>query len=214
MLGNRTLSLQPKEREKYVEGDGVKRFLKSVLEWIIIIAVAFLLSLVIRTFVIDTRIVPTGSMLPTIQLDDRLIVDRLFYKFDTIKRGDIIVFRATREMVAEDEDLVKRAIGLPGEKVQIKNGKVFINDRELNEPYIAEPPVYDYGPVTVPAGSYFMLGDNRNDSKDSHIWGFLDSKLILGRVWVRYWPLDRFGSIGNVPENYLADNKDTEKKTE
>ncbi|NLL52931.1 MAG: signal peptidase I [Peptococcaceae bacterium] len=187
-----------------MEGDGVK-ILKSLLEWVIIIAVAFLLSLVIRNFVIDTRIVPTGSMLPTIQLDDRLIVDRLFYKFDTINRGDIVVFKSTKDMIPEDEDLVKRAIGLPGEEVQIKNGKVYINGQALYEPYIAEAPIYEYGPVTVPANSYFMLGDNRNDSKDSHVWGFVDSDLILGRVWIRYWPLDRFGSIDQVPENYFPE---------
>lgn len=174
------------------------------MEWVIIIAVAFVLSIVIRNYVVDTRIVPTGSMLPTIQLQDRLIVDRLMYKYDTINRGDIIVFEAP-EAAQEDKDLVKRVIGLPGEKVQIKNGKVFINDKALNEPYIVTPADYDYGPVDVPPDSYFMLGDNRRASKDSHVWGFLPSDKILGRVWVRYWPLDKFGSLGKVPEQYFAE---------
>ena len=181
------------------------KFLKSLFEWIVIIVVAFVLSLVIRNFVIDTRIVPTGSMLPTIQLDDRLIVDRLFYKFDMINRGDIVVFKSTKDMVSEEEDLVKRVIGLPGEEIQIKNGKVFVNGKALYEPYIAEAPAYEYGPVTVPPNSYFMLGDNRNDSKDSHIWGFVDSDLILGRVWIRYWPLDRFGKVNQIPPDYFSE---------
>jgi len=181
----------------------VTGFIKSLFEWVIIIAVAFLLSLVIRNYLIDTRIVPTGSMLPTIQLQDRLIVDRFFYKYGSIKRGDIIVFTAP-EGIPQDEDLVKRVIGLSGEKVQVKNGKVYINDKALNEPYIAEQPNYEYGPVTVPANSYFMLGDNRNLSRDSHYWGFLAANKILGRVWIRYWPVTHFGSLGKVPENYFA----------
>lgn len=175
-----------------------------MMEWVVIIAVAFVLSLVIRNFVIDTRIVPTGSMLPTIQLQDRLIVDRIFYKFDTFKRGDILVFEAP-ESAMEDLDLVKRLIGLPGEKVEIKNGKVFINDRPLYEPYIRETPDYEYGPVTVPPNSYFMLGDNRRESKDSHIWGFLPEDKILGRVLVRYWPLDKIGRLTAPPEDYFAE---------
>lgn len=182
----------------------MKGIMKSLSEWVIIIAVAFLLSLVIRNYVIDTRIVPSGSMLPTIQLQDRLIVDRVFYKWDSFKRGDIIVFQAP-EKAMEDKDLVKRIIGLPGEKVEIKNGKVFIDDRALNEPYIKSPPDYDYGPVIVPPDSFFMLGDNRSASKDSHVWGFLPSDKILGRVWIRYWPANSFGSLAPAPEKYFVE---------
>jgi signal peptidase I len=195
---------KPNDFAEDVEGDLVKGIMKSIMEWVMIIAVAFILSIIIRNFVVDTRIVPTGSMLPTIQLQDRLIVDRLLYQYDTINRGDIIVFQAP-EAALEDKDLVKRVIGLPGETIQIKNGKVFINDKALNEPYIVSPPSYEYGPVTVEPNSYFMLGDNRNASKDSHIWGFLPSDKILGRVWIRYWPLDKFGSLGEVPEHYLSE---------
>jgi len=172
----------------------LKSIMKSVVEWVVIIAVAFVLSIVIRNYVVDTRIVPTGSMLPTIQLQDRLIVDRLFYQYDTIDRGDIIVFQAP-EAAQEDKDLVKRVIGLPGEKVEIKNSKVYIGDQALDEPYIVSPADYEYGPVTVPEDSYFMLGDNRTASKDSHIWGFLPSDKILGRVWIRYWPIKEFGAL-------------------
>jgi signal peptidase I len=181
----------------------LKGVMKSLFEWVVIIAIAFVLSLVIRNFLIDTRIVPTGSMLPTIQLEDRLIVDRFFYKHSTIARGDIIVFTAPPQ-AQEDKDLVKRVIGLPGEKVEVKNGKVYINDKALNEPYIMDTPDYHYGPVTVPADSYFMLGDNRRASKDSHIWGFLPKSDILGRVWIRYWPLNKFGSLGKLPDPYLT----------
>lgn len=182
----------------------LKGIVKSLFEWVIIIAVAFVLSIFIRNYAIDTRIVPTGSMIPTIEEQDRLIVDRIFYKFDDLRRGDIIVFQAP-EQAMEELDLVKRLIGLPGEEVEIKNGKVFINGQPLNEPYINAKPDYEYGPVTVPENSYFMLGDNRTASKDSHIWGFLPGDKILGRVWVRYWPLDRFGYLTAAPDNYLAE---------
>lgn len=181
--------------------------MKSLFEWVVIIAVAFVLSIVIRNYVVDTRIVPTGSMLPTIQLQDRLIVDRLFYKYDIIERGDIIVFQAPVAAM-EDKDLVKRVIGLPGEKVEIKNSKVYIDGKALNEPYIGSPVNYEYGPITVPEDSYFMLGDNRGASKDSHVWGFLPSDKILGRVWIRYWPLKEFGILNILPEEYFEQASD------
>lgn len=181
----------------------LKSVLKALSEWVIIIVIAFVLSIFIRNYLIDTRIVPTGSMLPTIQLQDRLIVDRVFYKYDTIERGDIIVFTAP-DSAQEDKDLVKRAIGLPGEKLEVIKGAVYINDKVLDEPYVVEPADYNYGPVTVPPDSYFMLGDNRKYSKDSHVWGYVPSENILGRVWIRYWPLDSFGHLAKPPEVYFA----------
>jgi len=180
----------------------LKGFMKSLFEWVVIVAIAFVLSMVIRNYLIDTRIVPTGSMLPTIQLQDRLIVDRFFYKCGDIKRGDVIVFEAPESMM-KDEDLVKRVIGLPGEKLEVKNGKVYINDRVLDEPYVEYPADYEFGPVTVPEDSYFMMGDNRPASYDSHRWGALPKDKILGRVWIRYWPLDSLGPLTKLPEDYL-----------
>lgn len=180
----------------------LKSLAKTLAEWVIIIGIAFVLSLLIRNYLIDTRIVPTGSMLPTIQLEDRLIVDRFFYKYDTVKRGDIIVFEAP-EAAQEDKDLVKRVIGLPGEKLEVRNGIVYINDKALYEPYVERPADYDYGPVIIPEDSYFMLGDNRRYSKDSHVWGFVPAENILGRVWIRYWPLSSFGFLTMPPEQYF-----------
>ncbi|MDA8228852.1 MAG: signal peptidase I [Desulfitobacterium hafniense] len=172
----------------------MKSRLKSILEWAGLLVFALILSMVVRTFLLDTRIVPTGSMLPTIKLQDRLIVDKLAFKFNGIKRGDIVVFHAPPAS-GEKEDLVKRVIGLPGEKLEIKDGKVLINGVGLNEPYILEKPDYQYGPINVPEDSYFVLGDNRRRSNDSHMWGFLPKQNITGRVWVRYWPLNSFGAL-------------------
>lgn len=176
----------------------MKGIVRQAVEWGVLILAAWLISLVIRTYVIDTRVVPTGSMLPTIQLDDRLIVDKLFFRFSQIRRGDIVVFRAPPE-AGEKEELVKRVIGLPGEKFEVRNGKVWINDRVLTEDYVLQPPDYRYGPVVIPANAYFVMGDNRRNSKDSHIWGFLPKNDITGRVLLRYWPLSSFGHLAGPP---------------
>lgn len=167
---------------------------KGLLELVEILAIALILSFVVRTFLLDSRIVPSGSMLPTIQLQDRLMVDKLVFKFSDIKRRDIVVFHPTPES-GEKDDLVKRVIGLPGEKIEVKDGKVLVNGTALEENYILNKPDYQYGPVTVPADSYFVLGDNRQDSNDSHMWGFLPKQNITGKVWIRYWPLNTFGKL-------------------
>lgn len=167
---------------------------KGLLEAVEVLAVALILSLVVRTFILDNRIVPSGSMLPTIQLQDRLLVDKLLFKFSTIERKDIVVFHPTPSS-GEKDDLVKRVIGLPGEKIEIKNGQVLVNETALEENYLLDKPDYQYGPVTVPADSYFVLGDNRPASNDGHMWGFLPKENITGKVWVRYWPLSSFGKL-------------------
>jgi signal peptidase I len=96
---------------------------------------------------------------------------------------------------------IKRVIGLPGDKVEVKGGRVFINDQALRESYIAEDPQYQYGPVTVPQDAYLVLGDNRNNSYDSHYWGFVPRDRIIGRAVVRFWPMNRLGEITPEP-NY------------
>lgn len=172
----------------------MNKHLKTVLEWGILLLIAWAISFAIRTFVFDTRIVPTGSMLPTIQLQDRVIFDKVFYRFDSLQRGDIIMFEAPPAS-GESDDLVKRIIGLPGETLEVREGKVWINGEALEEPYLAQIPNYEYGPVKIPEDSYIMLGDNRNNSKDSHVWGLLPQENIKGRLLVRYWPLSRLGTI-------------------
>ena len=95
----------------------------------------------------------------------------------------------------EPDDLVKRIIGLPGEILAVHDGYVWINNQALNEPYTLEAPTYSYGPVTIPENSYFVMGDNRNNSKDSHFWGFLPKENITGKVMIRYWPFSSFGKL-------------------
>ncbi|MDR0434757.1 MAG: signal peptidase I [Gracilibacteraceae bacterium] len=184
----------------------MKKILRACVEWLALLLVALLLTLLIRAFVIDNRIVPTGSMLPTIQLNDRLFVDKLLFKAQGIERGDIVVFHAP-ENAGEEKDMVKRVIGLPGETLEITDGLVYINDRALNEPYLAEAPRYAFGPVTVPEGAYFVMGDNRNSSLDSHVWGFLSANKITGRIWIRYYPFSAFGKLTAPPEEYFLSSE-------
>lgn len=155
----------------------IRRFILEVLE---VLVFSFVLSWGLRATVVDARVVPTPSMLPTIQIDDRLIVDKISYNFTEVRRNDIVVFHPPLDVDQSGIDWVKRVIGLPGEKVEIRNGKVFINEQELTETYEMEKPNYSYGPIIVPEGSYFVLGDNRNNSWDSHEWGTLSEENIIG----------------------------------
>jgi signal peptidase I len=165
------------------------------------VALSLILALGIRSFVAEARFIPSGSMLPTLQIDDRLIVDKISYRFKNPERGDIVVFSPTEALQKQKftDAFIKRVIGLPGDKVEVKGGKVYVNDRALAENYIDEQPHYFYGPVTVPSGSYLVLGDNRNNSYDSHYWGFVPRANIIGKAVVRFWPLNRMGEIDPLP---------------
>jgi len=167
----------------------------SIKEIMSIIVIAFILSMALRTWVVEGRIVPTGSMLPTIQLKDRLMVNKLIYHFRDPRRGEVVVFRPPDALNAKD-DYVKRVVGLPGDKIEIKNGHLYVDDQTQDEPYVAEPMKYNFGPVVVPANSYFMMGDNRNYSFDSHQWGvWLTRDHLIGKAFVIYWPINQIGSL-------------------
>ncbi|OLP18751.1 signal peptidase I [Leptolyngbya sp. 'hensonii'] len=165
------------------------------------VTLSIVLALGIRTFVAEARWIPSGSMEPTLQVDDRLIVDKITYRLHKPERGDIVVFAPTdklREQKFKDA-FIKRVIGLPNEKVEVKGGRVYINDRPLREQYIFETPNYQWGPQIVPPDSYLVLGDNRNNSYDSHYWGFVPRDHIIGRAIVRFWPPDRMGELDKTP---------------
>ncbi|HEX3014913.1 MAG TPA: signal peptidase I [Desulfobacteria bacterium] len=168
---------------------------RNFLEVAEIVIIAFALSWVLRTFVVEARVIPSGSMLPTIQLQDRVVVDKIFFKWSGIHRKDIIVFRPPARANFAGQDFIKRVIGLPGETLEVKDGQVYINNKPLTEGYIAEKPDYHYGPVIIPQNAYLVFGDNRNNSADSHEWGLLPASNIEGRALFRYWPLTRFGAL-------------------
>jgi signal peptidase I len=136
---------------------------------------------------------------PTLAIGDRLVIEKVSYRFHSPQRGDIIVFEPPAQLLqygySKQQVFIKRIIGLPGQTVQIQNGRVFVDNQPLTEPYIAEVPDYQWGPEEVPADSLFVMGDNRNHSNDSHIWGFLPQANIVGRAWFRFYPFDRLGFL-------------------
>lgn len=162
----------------------------EIKEWIITILVAVVLVIVIRTFLLDNRVVPTTSMVPTIQPGDRLFVEKITHKISGVERGDVIVFEPPADLNLNG-DLIKRLIALPGDSVEVKNGKLYVNDVVVEEKYVAEPIQYTMEKVVVQPGKIFVLGDNRNRSYDSHAWGLADKDSIKGKALVTYWPFNR-----------------------
>jgi signal peptidase I len=149
----------------------------------------------VRTFVAETRFTPSESMSPTLEAGDRLIVDKLTYQFQKPQRGDLIVFMPNKKLQQEQPTLkdafIKRIIGLPGETLEVKQGKVYINNQAIAEPYLNAKPNYEWGPETVSADAYFVFGDNRNNSYDSHLWGDVPRSLIIGKVTKIFYPFNR-----------------------
>ena len=166
-----------------------KSIIKEIRDYVCLIILAFVLAFLMNKFVYANAQVPTGSMIPVVAPGDRLIVNRLAYLFEEPKRGDIVMFAFPDD---EKDNYLKRIIGLPGEKVEIKDGLVYINDskKPLDEPYINDPPNGNYGPYNVPEGCYFMLGDNRDESKDARFWEnkFVKKEKIVGKAWLKYYP--------------------------
>ena len=188
-------------------------FQKSTLrEYFESILVAVVLALFVRTFVFQAFKIPTGSMKPNLLVGDHLIVnkfifapaatglERMLLPMRPIARGDIIVFKFPEE---PERDFIKRVIGLPGDTLELKNQTVMVNGQPLTEPYAhylfppageGQTDAFDlrrrYGPVTVPDGHYFMMGDNRDDSQDSRFWGFLPQSYVKGRALFIYWSFD------------------------
>lgn len=188
---------EPAEIEKLEKKK--KSPLRETVDFCIPIAVALVLAFVLKTFIFANAVVPTGSMLNTIQEGDRVIASRIEYRINDPERFDIAIFK-----YPDDESVyyVKRIIGLPGETVEIVNGVTYITDTDgktyqIQEDYITTcVPVGDFGPYVVPKDSYFVMGDNRNDSKDSRYWettNFVSRDKMIGKVKFRYYP-----SIGKI----------------
>ena len=178
-----------------------------IREGLIIAVVAVLLAVLLRTFVVQTFFIPSGSMEPTLQIGDRILVNKLSYHLHSVHRGDIVVFsRPPAEDCGGPEvnDLVKRVIGLPGDTISLSGGDVYIDGKRLDESWLpgSEQAKTLPGPAgnnanlqqpyQVPAGDYFVMGDNRTDSCDSRYWGPIAKSLIVGKVDLRVWPLTSF----------------------
>jgi signal peptidase I len=165
-----------------------------------VLIVALLLAVGVRTFVAQMFFIPSGSMLPTLQIGDRIVVDKLSYHLHGVERGDIVVFKRPPLEHAAYSDLVKRVIGLPGDTVSAVDGRVYIDGKPLAEPWLPTPappttasPLPDgfslNHPYVVPKGEYYVMGDNRTDSEDSRYFGPIPKSLIVGKMAFKSWPL-------------------------
>jgi len=170
--------------------EGEKALIRDLIESIII---AVILAFgIIRPFIIEPFYIPSESMVPTLLVGDRLFANKFIYRFKPIQRFDVIVFRYPNNPKV---DYVKRVIALEGETVQLIGGKVYINKQPLEENHKMNPSYDDFGPVTVPKGFLFVLGDNRGNSEDSRYFGFVPVQNVLGKAFLIYWPPKRIGLI-------------------
>lgn len=180
----------PQVSEVSQDSQSLKQFLIDLLETIILAVVLFF-----AINAVSARVRVDGfSMAPTFKDGEYVLVNRLAYQNSMPERGDIIVFVSPQ---TSNLDLIKRVIGLPGNTVRILDGVVQVNGQTLNEPYIAAAPVYN-GEWAVPEGHLFVLGDNRNDSSDSHAWGLLPMENVIGKSILIYWPIPEWDLIEHV----------------
>ncbi len=213
-------SAAPRRRSddtKHGSGGGAASFFRELP---ILILVAFVLAFLLRTFVVQVFFIPSSSMEPTLQIDDRMVVEKVTFRFREPRRGDVVVFEEEGEPLtaptgsdrllrgvgqflgvvpASARDFVKRIIAVGGDEVRIDEGQVFVNDLPLDEPYVVFEDADNYGPVTVPAGHLFFLGDNRPNSSDSRrSLGFVPKDAVVGRAVVIIWPLEHWHSLTGV----------------
>ncbi len=177
-------------------GGGLRRWL-PLLAWVG-------LALLLRWGVVEPRWIPSGSMLPTLQLQDRVLVEKLRPRLQRpLPPGTVVVFHAPPALVAAGYDpgaaLIKRVVAGPGDRVEVRDGQLIRNGAPVAEPWLREAMAYSLAPLTVPEDALLVLGDNRNASLDSHLWGPLPRREVIGTAVFRYWPLDRLGPIRFSP---------------
>ena len=174
-----------------------------VIEWAVILMAVLLCTVLLRTYVVQSFYIPSPSMVPTLQVGDRIMVNKLSYDLHGVHRGDVVVFKRPPLEQQDFPDLVKRVVGLPGETISTRDGHVYINGKLLAEPWLPpgpnsytgalpsdQHPQFNMpGPVTIPAGEYFVMGDNRTDSEDSRFFGPIPKALLVGRAMAVVWPL-------------------------
>ena len=167
----------------------------GALEYLVILLVSFALVFgFVRPFVMEAFWIPSGSMIPTLEIGDRVLVNKFIYRFTEPERGDIVVFESVDN---GEEDLIKRVVGLPGDKIAVRGGKLFVNGEPQKEPYTNKkfPDRSFYARTTVPKDHVFVMGDNRANSADSRVFGPLPKNNIEGEAFLRFWPPSRIGLL-------------------
>lgn len=181
-----------------------KSALRNLLEFLGILLVAFVLVFgFVRPFVVEAFVIPSASMEPTLHgctgcNNDRVLANKFIYRFTDPERGDVVIF----DVPFQQEPLIKRVVGLPGDRIEVRNGKLFVNGEPQKEPYIADRPCIpgrlktcSFGPVTVPKDHVFAMGDNRANSEDSRFIGAIPEQNIEGEAFLRFWPPGRIGLL-------------------
>jgi signal peptidase I len=189
---------------------GLQSTLRTLVEWVAVAVGALAVALLIKGFLLQAFYIPSESMLTTLHVDDRVLVNKLNYRFGDIERGDVIVFERPPGAGGQIDDFIKRVIALPGETVTLVNGQVFIDDVLLDEPYVEGAPTEpivaaitglgctntpEPDRCTVAEGWYFVMGDNRNSSIDSRSFGPIDGDTVAGRAFLKVWPLSDMGFL-------------------
>ncbi len=167
---------------------------EEVKDWVVSILVAVVLAFFIRYFIVELYLVDGPSMRPTLLNQERLVVNKFVYRFRAPERGEVLVFRYPQD---QSRDFIKRVIAVPGDTIEIKDGRVFVNQQLMNEPYILSQTRGDYPLSTVPEGHIFVMGDNRNNSEDSRFAdvGFVPFNLIKGKAILVFWPFDHLKTL-------------------
>jgi signal peptidase I len=190
---------QEKERETQQQLPEKVSFWQGFWENLRVIAIALVIALIIRTFIAEPRYIPSDSMLPTLEQGDRLVVEKVSYYFQPPQTGDIVVFEPPLTLQVQgyqrEQAFIKRVIATEGDTIAVFNGQVYRNNQPLKENYILSMPNYNLPLVQVPPGQLFVMGDNRNNSNDSHIWGFLPTENIIGHAVFRFFPLSRISLL-------------------
>lgn len=177
-----------------------RRRLQNGVEWLGVVVIAIAVALIVKLFVIQAFSIPSESMVSTLKVNDRVLVNKLSYDAHDLNRGDVVVFDRPEGLPAgpdDPKDLIKRVIGLPGDTLMTRDGSVYVNDRRLEEPYLPEGTMsYDIDrPVVVPEGQVFLMGDNRERSSDSRVFGTVDVDTVIGRAFMIMWPFSRIGAL-------------------
>lgn len=179
-----------------VGDDDRASFGRFVGEWVVVLVGAVAFALVLRAALFQAFWIPSESMESTLQLQDRVLVNKVSYRLHDVNRGDVVVFRRPDDEPAEIRDLIKRVIGLPGETIEGRDNAVWINGQRLEESYLADDEVIlPFGPITIEEGHVFVMGDNRDESLDSRFFGSVPEDRIVGRAFVLFWPIDRAGFL-------------------
>jgi signal peptidase I len=183
----------------------MKKLIKKVggffLDIIETVVLALAIFVLVYLFLVQPHQVRGNSMLPNFYDGEYLLTDKVSYRLGEPGRGDVVVFKAPKN---QDYDYIKRIIGAPGDRIVIRNSKIYINGEELKEPYLPEDFITSGGSfwregeeIIIPEGEYLVLGDNRSHSSDSREWGAVPADNIVGKAWLRYWPVNRIGIVGN-----------------